>query len=73
MRYSYDLTKPAGPRLIKAEIVNPDSTTAPIDPAKSYKVIVNDFVARGGDGFSAIKEEPFVYNYGPNLDGVSAC
>jgi 5'-nucleotidase len=28
----------------------------PVDPAKSYRVTVNNYLALGGDGFTAIKD-----------------
>ncbi|MFC0111139.1 bifunctional metallophosphatase/5'-nucleotidase [Kibdelosporangium aridum] len=47
--YSYDSTKPAGER-VSAMALN----GTPIDPAASYKVTSNDFLANGGDGFTKL-------------------
>ncbi|WP_221761012.1 bifunctional UDP-sugar hydrolase/5'-nucleotidase [Kibdelosporangium aridum] len=47
--YSYDSTKPAGER-VSAMALN----GTPIDPATSYKVTSNDFLANGGDGFTKL-------------------
>ncbi|EJW10699.1 5'-nucleotidase [Rhodovulum sp. PH10] len=30
----------------------------PVDPAKSYKVAVNDYLARGGDGYTMLRDAP---------------
>lgn len=47
--YSYDSTKAAGER-VSAMALN----GTPIDPAASYKVTSNDFLANGGDGFTKL-------------------
>lgn len=50
LRYSYDLRRPAGDRVSQIRI-----SGHPLDPAASYRVTVNDFMAGGGDGFSSFK------------------
>ena len=45
--YSYDTTRPLGSR-VSALALN----GTPIDPAATYRVTTNDFVANGGDGFT---------------------
>ncbi|NVE95173.1 bifunctional metallophosphatase/5'-nucleotidase [Altererythrobacter lutimaris] len=49
--FSYDMSKPEGERLVGASFNN-----EPIDPAKSYRVTMNSFLAAGGDGFTLFKE-----------------
>lgn len=44
-----DLTRPDGNRIVSLSIGG-----APVDPDKLYKVVTNDFLARGGDGYSAL-------------------
>ncbi len=51
-RYTYDRTAKKG-LLVAASI---RIHGAPLDPAKSYRVTVNSFLAAGGDGFSVLKE-----------------
>lgn len=46
-----DLKEPVGSR-VKSVKVN----GAPLDPAKTYKVATNDFMARGGDGYRAFTD-----------------
>jgi 5'-nucleotidase len=48
--YAYDTTKPLGQRVTGMTL-----NGAPIDPAASYKIAMNDFLANGGDGFVALK------------------
>ena len=51
--YSWDAAKPVGERVDIASIT---VAGKPIDPAGSYRVTVNNFLADGGDGFKIIKK-----------------
>jgi 5'-nucleotidase len=46
-----DPSKPAGQRVVKAAL-----NGQPIDPAKTYRVTLNNFIASGGDGFVTFKQ-----------------
>jgi 5'-nucleotidase len=51
--YTWDSTKPHGQHIV------PNSMTingAQVDPAASYRVAMNNFLATGGDGFSVFNE-----------------
>jgi 5'-nucleotidase len=45
--YSYDSTRPAGDKVFDIRLGG-----VPIDPAGTYRVTTNDFLANGGDGFT---------------------
>jgi 2',3'-cyclic-nucleotide 2'-phosphodiesterase (5'-nucleotidase family) len=49
MRVEYDPQQPAGSRVISMEIGG-----APLDPDRMYKAATNDFLARGGDGYTSL-------------------
>jgi 5'-nucleotidase len=51
LTYAYDTTAPAGSR-VSALALN----GVPIDPAASYLITTNDFLANGGDGFTKLAE-----------------
>jgi 5'-nucleotidase len=51
--YAWDDTKPSGERVIAASML---LNGAPIDPSKSYRITVNNYLSTGGDGFTALKE-----------------
>ncbi|MBB5934443.1 bifunctional metallophosphatase/5'-nucleotidase [Streptomyces zagrosensis] len=53
LSYTLDLTK-AGADRIAADSVRLNGE--PIDPKKTYRVAVNEFLAGGGDGFPVLKE-----------------
>jgi 5'-nucleotidase len=48
--YSWDGTQPLGSRISNMKL-----NGVPIDPAASYRVAMNDFLANGGDNFSNLK------------------
>lgn len=47
--YTYNSTLPAGSRISNIAL-----NGTPIDPAATYRVTTNDFLANGGDGFTAL-------------------
>ncbi|MFB9237375.1 bifunctional metallophosphatase/5'-nucleotidase [Plantactinospora siamensis] len=47
--YTYDSTRAGGDRISNLAL-----NGTPIDPAASYRVTTNDFLANGGDGFTAL-------------------
>ncbi|WP_128425195.1 5'-nucleotidase C-terminal domain-containing protein [Gudongella oleilytica] len=55
MKYTFDAGKPAGERV--TEVMIGDEA---LDPAKTYKVVTNDFMAVGGDGYTMFANKPFV-------------
>ncbi len=50
-----DVSKPAGSRIVSVEIGG-----APLDPARTYSVATNDFMARGGDDYVALRRGGYV-------------
>lgn len=55
LRWRVDLNQPANTRVSNLEIKSAGGTWGPIDPAASYRVITNDFVADGGDGWVTLR------------------
>jgi 5'-nucleotidase len=58
-RFGYDLSKSAGQRIIFATL-----NGAPLQDNKIYRVVVSDFLANGGDGFSvfSVGTNPLIGN-----------
>jgi 2',3'-cyclic-nucleotide 2'-phosphodiesterase (5'-nucleotidase family) len=46
-----ELSRPPGQRIVSITVGG-----APLDPARRYKVATNDFLARGGDGYTAFAQ-----------------
>jgi 2',3'-cyclic-nucleotide 2'-phosphodiesterase (5'-nucleotidase family) len=56
MTIEFDPRQPAGARVVTIAVGG-----VPLDPAKTYRIATNDFMARGGDGYSSLAElEPLV-------------
>jgi 2',3'-cyclic-nucleotide 2'-phosphodiesterase (5'-nucleotidase family) len=55
MRVEYDPQRPAGSRVLKISVGG-----SPLDPEKTYRVAVNDFMARGGDDYPFAALDPLV-------------
>lgn len=52
LRYAFDPALPAGRRLLSAELVDEAGNARPIKADGRYKVVLIDFLARGGDGYA---------------------
>ena len=56
IRFKLDLSvAPDGGRVSNVEVAGPDGW-APIDPAATYGLVTNNFMAGGGDGYAMLKE-----------------
>ncbi|AZB44574.1 hypothetical protein CEF21_21065 [Bacillus sp. FJAT-42376] len=56
MKFTYDSSKPAGQRVVKAEVKEDGTNYTALDPAKMYAVATNAFTAAGGDSYSMFKK-----------------
>ena len=54
LRFAYDVTRPAGQRVTGVEVGTFTSGFRALDPGATYRVVVNDFMARGGDGYESL-------------------
>lgn len=52
MRLKVDLSRPKGDRIVSIEVAG-----QPLDPAKSYRLATNDYLAEGGNGYFALERE----------------
>lgn len=68
MRYSWDATKPAGERIVSAEVQNDDGSYSPLVPAAVYHVATLTFLRQGGDDYAIFAEKAIdPYDFGPSL------
>ena len=66
--FSYDGTQPVGSRITSMSL-----NGVPIDPAATYRVTTNDFLANGGDGFTKLTlGTNRVYAPGFDVDALAA-
>jgi 5'-nucleotidase len=65
MSFSYDRSRPAGQRIVKVSI---DGRM--LDPARDYRVVVNNFLASGGDNFTVLARGRNPADGGLDLDAT---
>ncbi len=56
VRFTADLSQPVGHRVQKVEVGDAANGYQTLDPAKTYRVATNDFMAAGGDGYTALAQ-----------------
>jgi 5'-nucleotidase len=56
LRYVFTPSREAGSRLVSAQVRGADGKYSPVDPAATYRVAVSDYLARGGDGYTMLKD-----------------
>jgi 5'-nucleotidase / UDP-sugar diphosphatase len=54
IRYSFDAAKPAGSRITGVQIADAQGYS-PIKPDATYRVVTNNFLLSGGDGYSVLQ------------------
>lgn len=65
--FSYDKSRPAGQRIVAMKLDG-----KPIDPAKTYRVAINNFLASGGDNFTLLAGGRDPVDAGLDLDATEA-
>ena len=71
MTFAFDPGKPAGSRVSDVMVLTAGGPV-PLDPAKEYGVVSNNFVRQGGDGYRMFVGAARAYDYGPDLADVVA-
>ena len=65
--FSYDLSRPRANRIVAMRL-----NGKAIDPAATYRVVVNNFLASGGDAYSVLIEGSGSFDAGLDLDALEA-
>nr|WP_245197924.1 bifunctional metallophosphatase/5'-nucleotidase [Sphingomonas kaistensis] len=65
--YRFDRNRPAGQRILAMMLDG-----RPIDPARDYRITVNNFLASGGDGYTVLAEGRDARDGGLDLDSLEA-
>jgi 5'-nucleotidase len=55
LRWNVDLNRPANDRFSNLEVKNASGSWVPLNPAATYRVITNDFIADGQDGYTTFR------------------
>ncbi len=72
MKYTVDTAAPVGSRISEVMVLVGGDAWAPIDPATVYKVVSNNYVRGGGDGYAMFENAANAYDFGPDLADVTA-
>jgi 5'-nucleotidase len=68
MRFAFDPAAPAGQRVRDVQ-VRLDGRFVPLDPDRAYRVVTNNFMRRGGDGYVSFQKDALeAYDAGPALE-----
>ncbi len=54
LRYRFDAARPAGQRVLSAEVVDERGKARPLDKAERYAVVLPSYIAKGGDGYTML-------------------
>lgn len=72
LKYAFDRSKPVGSRVVSVEVKDGEAY-GPLDPAKTYSLVTNNYMRNGGDGYDVFKTKgENAYDYGPGLETVLA-
>jgi 5'-nucleotidase / UDP-sugar diphosphatase len=72
LKYTFDPAAPVGSRVSEVMVLVGGDAWAPIDVAADYKVVSNNYVRGGGDGFEMFVNAREAYDFGPDLADVVA-
>ena len=72
LKYSYTLANPAGERISDVQVLVGGDAWAPIDEEATYKIVTNNYMRGGGDGYGTFAEGDNPYDFGPPLEQVLA-
>ncbi|MDQ2095504.1 bifunctional metallophosphatase/5'-nucleotidase [Rhodalgimonas zhirmunskyi] len=72
LKFTYDPAAEPGSRVTSVE-VDEGGTWTPLDDAKTYGVVTNNYLRNGGDGYKVFSTDGMnAYDYGPDLADVTA-
>lgn len=72
LKYTFDTSKDVGSRVSDVMVQEGDAWV-PIDPAKTYGLVTNNYVRGGGDGYDLFDTKAInAYDFGPPLEQVVA-
>jgi 5'-nucleotidase len=71
LKFTWDPNVPPNSGRIREVLVQDGDAWVPIDPAKTYSAVTNNFMRNGGDGYATLRDEATnAYDFGPGLEEV---
>ena len=71
LKFTWKASNEPGNRVLDVQVAEGDGFV-PIDPAKTYGVVTNNFMRKGGDGYRMFADAANAYDFGPGLELVVA-
>ena len=72
LRLVVDLSAPPGQRIVSVEVTRGERA-GPLDPERAYRIVTNNFIRQGGDGYTALRDHALeAYDSGPLMEEVVA-
>jgi 5'-nucleotidase/UDP-sugar diphosphatase len=72
LRVEYEAAAPVGQR-IRAISVRQGDRFVPLEPDRAYRVVTNNFMRQGGDGYAALRDDALeAYDNGPAMEDMLA-
>jgi 5'-nucleotidase/UDP-sugar diphosphatase len=69
LAFGFDPRRAPGTRLLAVELVAADGTRTPLDDARRYRVVSNNFLRQGGDGYAVFRDQAQdAYDNGPPME-----
>ncbi len=73
LKFAFDVSVPPLEGRVSEVMVKDGEAWVPIDPAKTYMVVTNNYVRNGGDGYKVFAgDDKNAYDFGPDLADVVA-
>jgi len=73
LAFRFDRRRPAGARLLALERIGPDGQASPIEDAAEYRIVSNNFLRQGGDGYAVFRDRATgAYDSGPLMEEAMA-
>lgn len=71
LRFVWDAGRSPGNRVVSVEVQGPDGKFQRLDPDRVYKVATNNFMRRGGDGYTSLRDGAIdPYDAGDNVENA---
>jgi len=72
LRVGYEAAAPVGQRIRTIEVRQGDAFV-PLDPDRAYRIVTNNFLRQGGDGYAVLRDDALeAYDNGPALEDMLA-
>ncbi len=72
LKVAFDFTRPKGQRLVYALAQDDDGSFKPLEKDKKYKIVINDYSFKGGEGYDFSGHEKPVYKKEKISDSLKA-